>query len=70
MSFTAAGEVTISGLTYDSRRVSKGDCFFAVRGTVSDGHSYIASAIERGASAIVCESLPETLMEGISYILV
>ena len=50
--------------------MEQGACFFAVRGTVSDGHSYIASAIERGASAIVCESLPETLMEGISYILV
>ena len=60
----------VESLTYDSRAVEQGACFFAVRGTVSDGHSYIASAIERGASAIVCESLPETLMEGISYILV
>ncbi|MBO7242089.1 MAG: UDP-N-acetylmuramoyl-L-alanyl-D-glutamate--2,6-diaminopimelate ligase [Alistipes sp.] len=60
----------VESLTYDSRAVEQGACFFAVRGTVSDGHSYIASAIERGASAIVCESLPETLTEGISYILV
>ncbi len=60
----------VESLTYDSRAVEQEACFFAVRGTVSDGHSYIASAIERGASAIVCESLPETLMEGISYILV
>ncbi len=60
----------VESLTYDSRAVEQGACFFAVRGTVSDGHSYIASAIERGASTIVCESLPETLMEGISYILV
>ena len=60
----------VESLTYDSRAVEQGACFFAVRGAVSDGHSYIASAIERGASAIVCESLPETLMEGISYILV
>ena len=60
----------VESLTYDSRAVEQGACFFAVRGTVSDGHSYRASAIERGASAIVCESLPETLTEGISYILV
>ena len=30
---------TISGLTYDSRTVEKGSCFFAVRGTQSDGHN-------------------------------
>ncbi len=60
----------IGGLVYDSRAVKSGDCFFAVRGTQADGHKYIAAAIERGATAIVCEELPETLVEGVSYAVV
>ena len=70
LSFTATGEVTISGITYDSRRVSKGDCFFAVRGTQSDGHNYITKAVEAGAVAVVCEQLPEKLAADVSYIVV
>lgn len=45
----------ISGLEYDSRRVEKNSCFFAVVGGANDGHNYIDSAIELGASAIVCQ---------------
>lgn len=60
----------IGGLVYDSRAVKSGDCFFAVRGTQADGHKYIAAAIERGATAIVCEELPETLVEGVNYAVV
>ena len=61
---------TIGSLAYDSRAVEPGSCFFAVRGTQSDGHNYIASAIERGAVAVVCESMPEERVEGISYAVV
>ena len=60
----------VSALTYDSRTVECGSCFFAVRGTQSDGHNYIASAIERGASVIVCEEMPTTLIDGVSYVMV
>ena len=60
----------IAGLEYDSRKVSAGDCFFAVVGTASDGHDYIASAIERGARAIVCQRLPEQMSDDVAYILV
>ena len=60
----------IGALTYDSRAVNVGDCFFAVHGTQSDGHRYIASAIERGAVAIICEELPESRVEGVSYVMV
>ena len=60
----------IAGLEYDSRKVSAGDCFFAVVGTASDGHDYIASAIERGARAIVCQRLPEQMSADVAYILV
>lgn len=49
----------ITGLEYDSRKVQVGNCFFAVVGTASDGHDYIASAVERGAKAVVCQRMPD-----------
>ena len=60
----------ITALEYDSRRVEAGACFFAVAGTASDGHDYIASAIERGAVAVVCQQLPAERNEAVSYIVV
>ena len=61
---------TITALKYDSRRVESGSCFFAVRGTASDGHNYIPAAIERGAVAIVCEELPAQINEAVAYVVV
>ena len=60
----------VVSLTYDSRSVERGALFFAVRGTQSDGHNYIASAIERGATAIVCEQLPQQLNDAVCYVVV
>ncbi|MBQ8775454.1 MAG: UDP-N-acetylmuramoyl-L-alanyl-D-glutamate--2,6-diaminopimelate ligase [Alistipes sp.] len=63
-------EREISALEYDSRKVEKGNCFFAVVGTASDGHNYIPMAVERGATAIVCQRLPESLSDDVAYIVV
>ncbi len=63
-------KVEVASLTYDSRQAAAGSCFFAVRGTQCDGHRFIASAIEAGAVAIVCEELPEVRPEGVSFVLV
>ena len=60
----------IEALEYDSRKVTAGGCFFAVAGVANDGHNYIEAAIERGAVAIVCQRKPETLHDGIAYIIV
>ena len=68
--FVTAADPQIGALEYDSRKVKAGDCFFAVCGTQSDGHNYIASAIESGAVAVVCQELPQQLNEGVSYIVV
>ena len=68
--FVTAADPEIGALEYDSRKIKAGDCFFAVRGTQSDGHNYIASAIESGAVAVVCQTLPQQLNEGVSYIVV
>ena len=68
--FKSIADVEVVALEYDSRRVDVGHCFFAVVGTASDGHSYIASSIERGAAAIVCQRLPEEVKEGVAYVVV
>jgi UDP-N-acetylmuramoyl-L-alanyl-D-glutamate--2,6-diaminopimelate ligase len=60
--------VAISSVTFDSRKVKKDSLFIATRGTASDGHHYIELAIESGAVAVVCEDLPETLKENITYV--
>lgn len=60
--------VAISSVTFDSRKVKKDSLFIATRGTASDGHHYIEVAIEAGAVAIVCEDLPETLKENVTYV--
>ena len=58
----------IAGLHIDSRKVEPGHLFVAVKGTQTDGHAYIGKAIEKGASAIVCEVLPENICDNITYI--
>ncbi len=60
----------IGSLEYDSRRIERGACFFAVVGTASDGHNYIEAAIEHGAVAIVCQALPAKRHEDICYVVV
>ena len=70
ISFSATEDHTITGLTYDSRTATEGNCFFAVRGTQSDGHDYIPRAVEAGAVAVVCEQEPEKKSDGVSYIVV
>ena len=60
--------VAISSVTFDSRKVKKDSLFIATRGTASDGHHYIELAIESGAVAVVCEDLPETLNENVTYV--
>ena len=62
--------MTITGLQFDSRKVSHGNLFFAIRGTSSDGHDFIGKALLNGAAAIVCEELPDELNKGVCYILV
>ena len=47
----------ISSVCNDSRKVAHGSLFIAVKGFASDGHTYIATAIGKGACAIVCEDM-------------
>lgn len=58
----------VSELVFDSRKITENSLYIAMRGTVVDGHSFIASSIEKGAKTIVCEEFPENLDENITYV--
>lgn len=60
--------VAIHNLEFDSRKVSLNDVFVAVKGTVSDGHKFIEKAVNQGALAIICETLPDNIVNGITYV--
>ncbi|MDT0689479.1 UDP-N-acetylmuramoyl-L-alanyl-D-glutamate--2,6-diaminopimelate ligase [Salegentibacter sp. F188] len=60
--------VTINNLHFDSRKVELNDVFIAIRGTLSDGHDYIQKAIEKGALVVICEELPEQIINGVTYV--
>ena len=61
-------EMCINKIEFDSRKVQENDVFIAIRGTVSDGHEFIEKAINLGAIAIVCDTSPEVIVTGITYI--
>lgn len=58
----------VSELVFDSRKVTDNSLYIAMRGTVVDGHSFIASSVEKGAKAIVCEEFPENPDENVTYV--
>lgn len=64
---SGSDEIDINGIEIDSRKIKGGNAFIAIKGTQTDGHDYISKAIELGATAIICEKLPETLAEGVTY---
>ena len=61
-------QTAIEKVAFDSRQVVPFTVFVAVRGTQVDGHDFIGKAVEAGASAIVCETLPQELKEGVTYV--
>lgn len=63
-----AANKTVAGLAFDSRKVKSDFMFFALPGTVVDGHEFISTAIENGATTVVCQNLPKVLGENITYV--
>ena len=61
-------EVEITGVNIDSRQIEKGHLFVAIPGTQTDGHKFIPKAIELGATAVLCENMPEEKTSGVTYI--
>ncbi|NCD71384.1 UDP-N-acetylmuramoyl-L-alanyl-D-glutamate--2,6-diaminopimelate ligase [Mucilaginibacter agri] len=65
-----SADVQITSVTADSRKVSPGTLFVAVKGTQVDGHAYIEQAIKDGAVAIVCEELPGHTVGEVNFLMV
>lgn len=63
-------EVEVNSVNIDSRLVQDGGMFIAIKGTQADGHAYIPAAEEKGATAIVCENIPEKQSPNVAYIVV
>jgi len=70
ISISGSDEVEVGGVSIDSRIFQKNGVFVALKGTLTDGHQYIDAAIKNGASAIVCEILPASKSNEVTYVTV
>jgi len=61
-------EVMISEIIIDSRKVTAGSMFVALKGTQVDGHTFIQKAIDMGATSILCENLPDNQPDDITFL--
>ena len=55
-------------MNIDSRKIETGHLFVAIKGTQTDGHKFIPKALELGASAVLCEDIPEEKAAGVTYV--
>jgi len=68
MAVSGSTNIMVNSVCFDSRKVRKNDVFVAIKGTVTDGHEFIKSAIRSGANTVVCEALPEKMEDDVTYI--
>jgi len=61
-------DIPVGRIVFDSRIAGKGDLFVAVSGVKADGHTFISQVIEKGAAAIICEKIPESVTQGVTII--
>lgn len=61
-------EIAVNKIEFDSRKIQENDAFVAIRGTVSNGHDFIEKAISLGATTIICDTLPQIIATGITYV--
>lgn len=66
--FAHAPDLEITGIASDSRQVKKGDMYFCLEGLRTDGHAYIAQAVEQGAVCIVHSKDVDTNVNGVAFI--
>jgi UDP-N-acetylmuramoyl-L-alanyl-D-glutamate--2,6-diaminopimelate ligase len=60
--------VEVNAIHFDSRKIESNDVFVAIKGSLSDGHTFIDKAISLGALVIVCQDLPTVLLPEITYV--
>lgn len=61
-------DIAINKIEFDSRKIELNDVFVAIKGSLSDGHTFIDKALELGATAVICEAFPERIVNGVTYI--
>ncbi|MEO7397436.1 MAG: Mur ligase family protein, partial [Ilumatobacteraceae bacterium] len=59
---------SVNDLQIDSRKVTAGSCFIAIKGSNADGHNYIDVAITSGATVIICQQLPPNTQVNVMYV--
>ncbi|HOO98840.1 MAG TPA: UDP-N-acetylmuramoyl-L-alanyl-D-glutamate--2,6-diaminopimelate ligase, partial [Bacteroidales bacterium] len=69
LSFRGDDNTVIHDITFDSRKVRPGSLFIAVCGSKSNGHDFIPDVVRSGATAVICEALPENAAESVSWVL-
>ncbi|SFD15221.1 UDP-N-acetylmuramoyl-L-alanyl-D-glutamate--2,6-diaminopimelate ligase [Algibacter pectinivorans] len=60
--------INVVAINFDSRKIENNHAFVAIRGLVADGHDYIDKAISSGATSVVCEKIPDNLVDGVTYV--
>ena len=65
---SASTDIVINKIEFDSRKIESNDVFVAIRGTISNGHDFIEKAIQLGATAIICDTMPQIIVAGITYV--
>ena len=61
-------DIAVNSLQFDSRDVDHNDVFIAIRGTLSNGHDYIETALTLGATTIICDTFPDEIINGVTYV--
>ncbi|TYC12141.1 UDP-N-acetylmuramoyl-L-alanyl-D-glutamate--2,6-diaminopimelate ligase [Bizionia gelidisalsuginis] len=67
-SVVGSTEVSVEAIHFNSQKIVENDVFVAIKGSTTNGHTYIKSAIEKGAIVVVCEVLPEQIETAVTYI--
>jgi UDP-N-acetylmuramoyl-L-alanyl-D-glutamate--2,6-diaminopimelate ligase len=68
VSFSGDRGAHVQNITFDSRNVSPGSLFAAVRGSKNDGHDFIGNSVKAGALAIICEAIPDNPDSKVTWI--
>ena len=61
-------DIAIGKIAFDSREIGPNDVFVAIRGSVSNGHDFIQTAVNKGAIAVVCDVFPEQIAPDVTYL--
>lgn len=61
-------DIEVNDMQFDSRAISSGDVFIALKGVATDGHEYIEKAVSNGAVAVILEEMPDYQSDEVTYV--